>query len=124
MIIHTAQYKYKGKDRLDITVKGQDPLGKYFAPTWSMVNDLKSGSLSEKEYIYKYNKILKNVPFIIWKKLLNKDVVTLVCFCSENQFCHRFLLAKKLIKKGAIYEGERFNVSYFNLNKEDIPKLF
>lgn len=33
----TAQYRYSGNDRLDITVKGNDPIGKIFAPTWEMV---------------------------------------------------------------------------------------
>ena len=43
---YTAQYRYKGEDRMDITVKGQDPIGKMFAPTWAMVMGLKDGKLS------------------------------------------------------------------------------
>lgn len=38
MDIWTAQYQYPGPHRLDITVKGQDPIGRLFAPTWDMVN--------------------------------------------------------------------------------------
>ena len=28
MRLYTAQYKYAGDDRLDITVKGKDPMGR------------------------------------------------------------------------------------------------
>ena len=107
MIIYTAQYKYSGEDRLDITVKGQDPLGKYFAPTWSMVCGIKEGSLTTQMYEIGYEDILAYVPDKIYKKLFRKKEVTLVCFCRSNQFCHRFLLAEELEKRGATYKGER-----------------
>lgn len=107
MLTYTSTYNYKGKDRLDITVKGSTPFGKYFAPTWTMVNLFKNGVMSEKEYTRAYIIILDRVPEIIWKKLLEKDKITLVCFCKPDSFCHRFLLAKELEKRGAIYKGER-----------------
>jgi len=36
LTVYTAQYRYSGLDRLDITVKGQDPFGRVFAlhGTW------------------------------------------------------------------------------------------
>ena len=45
--VWTAQYQYKGPDRLDITVKTGI---KAFAPTWEMVMKSKQGKLSEEEY--------------------------------------------------------------------------
>ena len=42
-MLYTAQYRYPGMDRLDITVKGQDRFGKFFAPTWNMVSGFKKG---------------------------------------------------------------------------------
>ena len=105
--VHTAQYRYSGKDRLDITVKGKDPLGSIFAPTWDMVNGLKSGKISEEEYTYQYDKILNRVKKLTWDYLLVQKKLTLVCFCPLGAFCHRILLAKRLVEMGAIYKGER-----------------
>jgi len=42
MQLWTAQYRYPGPHRLDITVKGRDPIGKMFAPTWDMVKQYKA----------------------------------------------------------------------------------
>lgn len=94
--IYTSQYKYNGPDRLDITVKGQDPLGKWFAPTWNMVKGLKNDSISEKEYIEQYYSILSDIPTHILQELCKRDRITLVCFCKAGTFCHRVLLAKWL----------------------------
>ena len=35
--VYTAQYRYSGLHRLDITVKGKDQVGRVFAPSWDMV---------------------------------------------------------------------------------------
>jgi uncharacterized protein YeaO (DUF488 family) len=106
LTVYTAQYRYSGNNRLDITVKGQDPIGKHFAPTWDMVMGYKNGSVSKKEYIVQYLNILKKVDKSIWENILNRDEVVLVCFCSSKDFCHRKVLAKVLERKGAIYTGE------------------
>lgn len=104
--IYTSQYRYKGSDRLDITVKGKDSLGKYFAPTWNMVMGFKSGDISQAKYTELYAKILDEVPKSIWRKVLREKRVVLVCFCRKDSFCHRFLLAKELEARGGIYKGE------------------
>ena len=57
--IHTAQYRYSSSDRLDITVKGQDPIGRVFAPTWIMVSAYKKGYLKKASYILLYSKLMK-----------------------------------------------------------------
>ena len=107
--IWTAQYRYSGPDRLDITAKSKDPLSKYFAPTWDLVLRYKNKSISEEEYTEEYLELMRNVyrkfPNV-WRQLLSRKRVVLVCFCRPNTFCHRTLLAKILEKLGATYKGE------------------
>jgi len=112
MDIYTAQYKYDNIDRLDITVKGQDPLGKAFAPTWEMVRGLISGALLPEQYSKQYGDIIGNVSKESWEELLSfashRGSITLVCFCKPGAFCHRVLLAKWLDAGGwGEYKGER-----------------
>ena len=54
MKLYTAQYKYSGDDRLDITVKGKDAIGKIFAPSWKMVMQSKQGKMTREEYNHLY----------------------------------------------------------------------
>lgn len=43
-----------------------------------------------------------------WDALLAREVVTLCCFCSDPERCHRTLVAREILPKlGAIYGGER-----------------
>lgn len=110
MKLWTAQYRYSGPDRLDVTAKGQDPLGRIFAPTWDMVNGVKSGKMSEKEYTDKYKEMMANSIIASsesWLKLLREDELTVVCFCPVNTFCHRYILSDILCSLGAEYMGER-----------------
>ena len=107
--IWTAQYRYAGPDRLDITVKGQDPLGKHFAPTWNIVMGHKRGELSDEEYTEIYHGLMvasyRNHRDA-WEELLKRERIVLVCFCRPGKFCHRYLLASYLEKLGAEYKGE------------------
>ena len=110
--IWTAQmHKTKGKDWpvLDITVKSKDPFGKYFAPTWGIVMDIKNGKINEEEYTIQYHQQMLNSyekHRDKWEELLERNAVVLMCFCKAGQFCHRHLLTEYLIKLGATYEGE------------------
>jgi hypothetical protein len=130
-VLYTAQYRYPGQDRLDITVKGNDPAGKLFAPTWAMVKGVKDGTLSEAWYEETYYNLLidrwhKN--YLGFRASLAKLVdivkggqecfrflygmpprdITLVCFCPAGTFCHRHLLVKFLQHNYAVeYGGER-----------------
>ena len=111
--VYTAQYRYSGKDRLDITVKGAT-FGKarYVAPTWDMVMGIKNGIIDEEEYTRQYNAILDGLNESWWKEYLPsitvEDEVTLICYCRKDDFCHRVLLAKWLANKENIeYKGER-----------------
>jgi len=111
--LYTAQYRYSGLDRTDITVKGMDPYGKYFAPTWNMVTGIKDGSISEEEYIKQYLQILEEVPTYVFDWLLKPETRTFVCFCSKEAFCHRNILVKYLIQifgNRLIYGGFKENI--------------
>ncbi len=105
-VMHTAQYRYSGPDRLDITVKGQHPLGRHFAPRWEMVQATKKhGAAAYQYYITEYNKILAGVPTGIWQQLFRADRVVFVCFCPQEAFCHRNLLVE--------YIRDRVHSAYF-----------
>ena len=110
MELYTARISYKEPDRLDITVAGRDSVGRMFAPSWKMVTGLKQGLLSEEQYRGMYRYLMetsKQDRPSAWTEVLNRDVVTLVCFCRVGEFCHRYLLAKYLEELGANYKGER-----------------
>lgn len=109
--IWTGQYRYNGSDRLDITVKGNDPRGKYFAPSWNMVMGIKNSTMTEADYRNMYMNMLmlshfNNKP--VWDAIDEMGVVTLVCYCRANTFCHRYLLKDFLcqVYPGSLYRGE------------------
>lgn len=95
--IYTAHYRYSGPDRTDITLKGQDPNGKYFAPTKEMVHGVLYHGMSEQVYVDRYVEILKTAPIGAWNWLLSKETRTFVCFCRQENFCHRNILAHYLL---------------------------
>lgn len=105
----TAQYRYPGPYRLDITVKGNDPIGRLFAPTWDMVKNYKANTGGEQIYTDKYHTMmLKSYSSnkAAWDSLLTREYAVLTCFCAPKDFCHRHLLTQYLVQLGAKYEGE------------------
>jgi len=94
--IYTAHYRYGGDDRIDITVKGNDPDWAPFKPTWEMVMGVKKGTVSESDYINMYLDIVNKVPVATWDKLLSMEEITLVCFCPQDAFCHRNILTRQI----------------------------
>ena len=113
-MLYTAQYRYSGQDRLDITVKGNSPAGKIYAPTWDMVSWLKKGKISEGQYTESYYKMLLERWEVAGSEMLNlvemvKDRdLTVVCFCPSGNFCHRHLLVKFFQHNwDVVYGGER-----------------
>ena len=113
-MLYTAQYRYAGRDRIDITVKGNDIAGKLYAPTCSMVRRYKEGTMTEAEYTKLYYDLLiqrwenqacqeemKNLV-----KITRDDGrdITVVCFCAPATFCHRYLLVR--------FMGHNFQVPY------------
>lgn len=108
--VWTAQYRYKGSDRVDITVKSALYPWDVFTPTWKMVMDYKRSG--NKEVYIKQYKIIIDKAFELHAQqlsvLLNSNrTITLVCFCKPGDFCHRVLLAKHFESLGATYYGER-----------------
>lgn len=104
--ISTAQFRYSGPDRLDITFKTGDPV---FAPTKRLVYDYKYRGLSEDHYKTQYIQLMNNSyrnQQHRWNQILAMDTVVFVCFCPPNSFCHRLLLAQLFIQLGAEYCGE------------------
>ena len=99
---------------IDITVKSGD---KFFAPEWEWVMAVKKDSEFQDRYIDLYrNKMAKNYKQnpAKWLELLSSDIA-LGCYCNENKFCHRHLLAGYLLEVArhhgilAVKAGE-FNV--------------
>ena len=115
--IYTAQYKYNGPDRQDITIKGNQYPGNILAPTWEMVRAFNAQKLTQWDYTIKYYSLIANRLY--WKsantvKALTRltqpglEVITLVCFCPPMEFCHRILAARMLEEMGlGKYMGER-----------------
>lgn len=80
-----------------------------FAPTWDIVMGIKNNSITEEEYTKRYCDLMRksyNKYSDTWQELINSDLFAISCFCNENDFCHRFLLAKILEKCGCEYLGE------------------
>ena len=100
----------KGFVLLDITIKSGCNKGWILAPTWDMVNGIKSGNMSENEYIALYNELLKQrwarLPDYKHDEFMSMKAI-LVCYCPQGVFCHRYLAAKFLVDTyGAKYFGE------------------
>ena len=112
MKLYTAQFRYDGKDRIDITSRTSDMIGKLFAPPWSLVSDFKDGRLTEDKYTDIYSDILlqgiASSP-AVWVKFIALDEATLVCYCKAGDFCHRVVAAHFCLTMTPVVEyiGER-----------------
>jgi hypothetical protein len=116
-MLYTAQYRQSSPDRLDITVKGNDALGKWLAPTWGMVKAYKRNG-NAQIYTQQYFQLLAErvaLPnseshqaiYLIADMALNNNVV-FVCFCKTGAFCHRYLAVDwyKHYWPQIVYKGE------------------
>ena len=111
--IQTAQYRVVTPDRLDITAKSIDPIGKAFAPSWDIIMGLKDSSINAQEYTDAYHKQMVDSYVInrdAWDSVAKRNSVTFACFCKPGAFCHRILLAALFHKLYlAVYLGEVTN---------------
>jgi hypothetical protein len=116
MDIYTAQYKYAGSDRIDITIKGNVPPGNILAPTWEMVRALQDGKITQWDYAIKYFALLMDrmhrwsdtFRIALDEIVQDRPEITLTCFCPANEFCHRVLAARMLEEmRFGVYKGER-----------------
>ncbi len=115
--LYTAQIgKYKGEDAYDVTVKSGDI---NFAPTWNIVQAWKAGEISWDTYSQRYRELMlqsykRNQK--AWHDILEKGVLTLLCYCRADDHCHRYLLADFLIKL-----GEKVGVNVINEGERPLP---
>lgn len=115
--IYTAQIgKYKGPDAYDVTVKSGDI---NFAPTWDIVQAWKAGEISWGTYSLRYRELmLRSYKHNqrAWREILEKGVLTLLCYCRAEDHCHRYLLADFLVKV-----GEKIGVTVINEGERPLP---
>lgn len=113
-MIWTARFHYAGPDRLDITRRSEDPVGKLFAPPSALlaaflqVRD-RGNRVPDavwKRYAAGYAEHLARVSMDAKALLIGRQAVTLVCFCKSRQQCHRHLLAAHLEALGGKLGGE------------------
>jgi hypothetical protein len=114
--VATARISYGATDRLDVTSRTTDPLGRAFAPPWSLVWPLvqkrRRGLLTPEDwadYAEQYKAVLRRSYLLrraAWEELLGRERVVLVCYCVDVAQCHRRILGEILGKLGAQYQGE------------------
>ena len=109
-VIYTAQYRYSGPGRLDISMKGQDPIGKVFAPSKAIVYGYLYKGMSKEQYTAEYRRLM-SISWQqyngIWQQVWAMPEVTFVCFCRAGEFCHRLILKDMFVEVGAEDGGER-----------------
>ncbi|MHB8624573.1 MAG: DUF488 family protein, N3 subclade [Aggregatilineales bacterium] len=122
-IIYTSRIAYIGQDRLDTTVKSGAGIGKLLAPTWDLVGGIKhhetEGSdprwvkytpMTREQYVEGYYALLRKrykanaLPFLA---LLERERLTICCYCAVGAFCHRHL-AVDILEKIALAKGMPF----------------
>ena len=125
MILRTASIQSRPKNLLDITRKTSGPEGKPFAPSpgilWPIIDKRHKGTLTPRDYAIYRTAYIKEMGRSFkanraaWLELLNKDEVTLGCYChkpADACHCHRITLAWLLLQVGLSegitvrYEGE------------------
>lgn len=113
MDIFTAQYRYTGPDRLDITISTKNTTwGRAFAPTWEIVRGHKNKVLSDEAYTRQYHRLMHESRVqhpAHWEYLFGLKKIVLVCFCTPGAFCHRVILANMIQSFTTInstYHGE------------------
>ena len=97
MKLYTAQFRYSGSDRIDITSRTSDKYGKLFAPPWSLVSDYKQSIINEDEYTDQYSDLLMHAIAsnpALWVEFLELESATVVCYCRADSFCHRYIIAE------------------------------
>lgn len=117
-MVYTARVTYRGPDGLNITAKAQDPIGRTFAPSWGILRPMlaarkRNGEHTAEEwaayetaYTGEMRRSYASHP-AVWRSVLSRESVTLLCFCTHATQCHRFVCARIFEKLGATLCGER-----------------
>lgn len=113
MKLYTSNYARHGKDPKAVCIsikpmwwfKGRCyyPL----APSWEIVEGVKSGRITEKEYTIEY---LKKLETLDPQKVVDDlgDGAIMLCYESPKDFCHRHIVAHWLNKKLGLDVQEMF----------------
>jgi len=116
--VWTARVSYRGSDRLDVSRKGGDPIGVLFAPSWALLRPFleqrRAGIPLTDEGWQRYSdaytaemRVSHCCARDTWNEVLARDSVTLLCFCTSANQCHRTILASLFWSLGANLCGER-----------------
>lgn len=118
LAVYTARISYSGGDRLDVTRKSGSS-GLVFAPSWSLLNPVLEarkvgGDAFEqawRAYVVGFTAEMRasyRQWRAAWDALIARESVTLCCYCTDPERCHRTLLARDILPTlGATYGGER-----------------
>jgi len=107
MNIYTGRIGGRYSDALDITVKSAAGDAKALAPTWDLVMGHKQKRISDEQYVQGYLTLLRkrykqdSGPFL---RILQRESVTLCCYCKAGAFCHRTIAADVLAKIAAAHD--------------------
>lgn len=87
---------------LDVTVKSGVGVGRLFAPTWQMVNGVKSGEMPVASYAARYRDVYlaaraSGAARRLFDLTRGCDELILLCFCPDGRFCHTLLLREYLL---------------------------
>lgn len=102
--IYTSNFNISGKDKNAVAISIGIPKwynGRRYmllAPTWEMVNKHKTGEMTNKSYIIRYNKILSKLNLNAVLKAFPSGSI-LLCWEKPGDFCHRRLVAKWIEKE-------------------------
>ena len=123
LVVKTGRVGQRCADGLDVTMKSGAGIGVLLAPTKALVYGYKAGQsdqrfagkyqpLSEAEYTEQYLALLRE-RFIendeAFYKLVQRESVTLQCYCGKGKFCHRRILAEYVLPKLAAYYGIEYH---------------
>lgn len=116
--LYTSRINNTDPSAINITFKSATtPLGRYLAPTRSMVYGHKAGKgdprfsrytpLTDQQYTQRYYALLRP-RYIANKDLfhnaLRQEKLILCCYCAKGAFCHRHL-AVDILHKIAIHQN-------------------
>lgn len=96
---YTSYYAKKGIDPLAVSISAKAPSyfkGRWYlklAPTWDMINGIKHGGWSERDYTAAYMEKLEDLdPQQVVDELA--DGSFLLCYEVPTDFCHRHIAAE------------------------------
>jgi uncharacterized protein YeaO (DUF488 family) len=119
LVVKTGRVGHRYADGLDVTMKSGTGIGVLLAPTKAIVYGYKAGKgdqrfagkykpLNEAQYTEQYLELLRE-RFIkndeAFHQLVQRESITLQCYCGKDKFCHRRILAEYVLPKLAAYYG-------------------